>query len=237
MRKSYKALFLSTLAFFSFSSSVAYGYGSSSGLGPPSSKSGSDQLHSPPPKPPAPTKPEPRKPLIKPTLPVMEKPFGMPGVIGYQNGKWEGTDYLGFLSNNIGISVEILKPEGIAPVSDASVFENQIAAIFGREDINPRADVSEGPPLPFLHLLIFIYPVDQDHFVVFGNERLFEQVQVVRKEFTPAGVWQAITWETQDMTAANGANLDAKVKELVDKLGIAFAKRYRDYNVVSSTPK
>lgn len=171
------------------------------------------------------------KPLVKPDLPPMTKPFGMPGVIGLQNGKWEGTDYLGYLSNNIGIDVEILKADAVPQVSDASTLENRIAAIFTKEDIVPHADVPEGPPLPFLHLLLIIYPVDKDRYAIFGNGRLFEQIQVIRKDFIPAGYWQGITWENQDISLATGQQLDAQMKEMADKLATAFAKRYRQYNL------
>lgn len=231
MRKPDKYLLLFVCGLSVLTASLLFGYGSGSGLGPPSkSGSSSPQLRSPPPKPPAPVKPVPVKPPVKVPLPVMAKPFGMPGVIGIQNDKWEGTDYLGFLSRNIGISVEVLKPEGVPPVADPSILENQVAAVFTQENIVPRTDVAEGPPLPFLHLLIFIYPIDQERFIVFGNGRLFEQVQVVRKDFVPAGVWQAITWETQDLTVAGSDTLDVKVKGIAEKLAAAFAKRYRDYN-------
>lgn len=171
------------------------------------------------------------KPAAKPLLPPMIKPFGMPGVIGLQNDKWEGTDYLGYLSSNIGISVEILKTENVPQISDSSTIENRIAEIFTKENINPRSDAAEGPPLPFLHVLMIVYPVERDRYVVFGNARLFEQIQVIRKDFIPAGYWQGITWETQDIALANGANLDAQLKALGDKLSTAFAKRYQQYNL------
>lgn len=185
------------------------------------------QLQSPPPK----KDDYHSKHLIKPELPAMTKPFGMPGVIGLQNGKWEGTDYLGYLSNNIGIDVEILKTEAVPQVSDAASIESRIADIFSRENIVPRADVKEGPPLPFLHVLLIVYPVDKDRYAIFGNGRLFEQIQVIRKDFIPAGYWQGITWENQDISLTNGQQLDSHLKELADKLATSFAKRYRQYNL------
>lgn len=174
---------------------------------------------------------QPYKQLARPELPPMTKPFGMPGVIGMQNGKWEGTDYLGYLSNNIGIDVEILKADNVPQVSDIATIESRLANIFTKEDINARADVTEGPPLPFLHVLLIIYPVDKDRYVIFGNGRLFEQIEVIRKDFIPAGYWQGITWENQDIAIASGQQLDAQMKALADKLGTAFAKRYRQYNL------
>jgi hypothetical protein len=198
----------------------------------PTKTSSKPMLQSPTPTPKDEHPKQPRlRPLVKPELPPMIKPFGMPGVIGIQNGKWEGTDYLGSLSNNIGISVEILKNENVPSVVDASSIEAVIAETFTKEDINPNAEVTQGPPLPFLHVLILIYPIDKDHYVIFGNGRLFEQIQVVRKDFVPSGFWQGITWENQDVTTASVQQLDAQVRTLAGKIGSDFAKRYRQYNL------
>ena len=62
------------------------------------------------------------KPLVKTEMPPMAKPFGMPGVVGLQNEKWVGTDYLGYLSNQIGIFVEILKAEAVPSISDTALI-------------------------------------------------------------------------------------------------------------------
>lgn len=174
-----------------------------------------------------PLPPMPHKPVVQP----MAKPFGMPGVIGVVNNKWEGTDYLGYLTDKIGIDIEILKAAEVPPISDSSAIEQKVAEIFAKHSITPRADDGEGLPLPFLHLLIIIYPVDQDKYVIFGNARLFEEIKVVRKEFVPQGYWQGITWENQDVSLSNGAQLDDKVKQIALKLGEAFVKRYRQYNL------
>jgi hypothetical protein len=171
------------------------------------------------------------KTIIKPELPPMIKPFGMPGVVGLAYGKWEGTDYLGYLSNNIGISVEIVKGQNVPQVSSDSSIEGALAGVFSKENINPNAEVVEGPPLPFFHMLILIYAIDKDKFVVFGNGRLFEQIQVVRKDFVPSGVWQGITWESQDIAIATGEQLDAQIKDVAEKVATTFAKRYRQYNI------
>ena len=187
------------------------------------------QLQIPPPsKEPA---PQPvRKLPPKPALPPMAKPFGMPGVVAYQNGKWEGSDFLTFLSNNIAVNVEIVRGENVPQNLDLSGIENRLSDSFSKENINPRAEVVEGPPLPFFQVLVFIYPISADKYVILANGRLFEQVQVMRKNFAQAGYWQAITWETQDTVTASSQQLDSQVKMLVEKIGTAFAVRYRQYN-------
>ncbi|HEV8052658.1 MAG TPA: hypothetical protein VGP47_09190, partial [Parachlamydiaceae bacterium] len=61
--------------------------------------------------------------------------------------------------------------------------------------------------------------------------RLFEQIQVIRKEFIPAGFWQGITWENHDIALANGQQLNTQIQAVADTLGTAFVKRYRQYNL------
>lgn len=160
----------------------------------------------------------------------MAKPFGMPGVVGIQKGKWEGTDYLGYLSNHVGLDIEILKSETVPAISGAAVIGPKVSEIFTRGNLVPSADVTQGPPLPFLHILMIIYPVGRDTYAIFGAARLFEQIQVIRKDFIPAGYWQGITWEVQDVTLADSKQLDAQMTALAEKLGQSFVTRYWEYN-------
>lgn len=173
----------------------------------------------------------------KPLLPVMEKAFGMPGVAGWQNGKWEHSDYLGLLSSHISVGVEVLKGDKVPPI-DESALQREAKEILVKASMTPRADAEEGPPLPFFHLLIFVYPADADRYVVFANGRLFEQVEVKRQNFEPKGYWQAITWETQDLSNVTGKELQGALKTTTEKILKDFTKRYREYNPINpDTPK
>lgn len=177
--------------------------------------------------PPVPSTPPPPP---KPAAPAMEKPFGMPGVVGLRDGKWEGTDYLGHLSNKITVDVEILKGDKTPVSVDISSLQAAANTLLKNEGFIPHAEVTEGPPLPFLHVLTIIYPVDKDKYVVFTTCRLFEQIQVVRKDFKPAGYWQGITWENQDISLSTFDQLPAQVKSSIEALLKAFIERYRLYN-------
>jgi len=192
---------------------------------------------------PAPTKPREEPPVSLPPLgprkllPLMSKPFGMPGVVGYQNNQWQGTDYLGFLSPDISINVEVVAGANTPHITDTAPLETIVSQAFAKGSLIPRAEVKEGPPLPFLHLLLFVYPCTPGRYVIFGAARLFEQVQVIRPNFTPAGYWQAITWENQDVVLAEGGQIDAQLKAIVEKLATAFVQRYRAYNLIQgATP-
>lgn len=183
-----------------------------------------------PPKPAQAPTVKPPPPLPRPVVPPMEKPFGMPGVVGLHDGKWEGTDYLGHLSKNISIDIEVLKGDKSPVNVDTSSLNSAISTLLKNEGLIPHAVVKEGPPLPFLHILVIIYPIEKDKFVVFTTCRLFEEIQVVRKDFKPAGHWQAITWENQDILVSTFEQLPAQVKSSTEALVKAFIERYHLYN-------
>lgn len=184
-----------------------------------------------------PPKPAAQPPTVQPAplppkhaVPSMEKPFGMPGVVGLREGKWEGTDYLGHLSKNITVDVEVLKSDNTPVSVDISPLRTAIETLLKNDGLIPHAEVAEGPPLPFLHILVIIYPVDKDKFVVFTTCRLFEEIQVVRKDFKPGGFWQGITWENQDISLSSFDQLVPQVKSSTQALIKAFIERYKLYN-------
>ena len=220
---------IATILAFVFASPLTADTSSSSSSSSKPFSSSKAPLQTPTPKKDTTPKYHPTKLEPKPAIPPMTKPFGMPGVIGFQNGKWQGTDYLGFLTNNIGIDVEILKSDYVPQIPGAGSLSGRLAQIFEKENINPHAESAEGLPLPFFHVLILIYPIDKDKFALLGNGRLFEQVQIMRKDFLSSGYWQAITWETQDTAISTGEQLDAQVQAIAERLATAFAERYRQY--------
>jgi len=225
------------------SSGSTYGSPSSS---PGGGHSASPQLKSPSPKKDQiPLEPPPR--LVKKELSVMEKVIGMPGVVGFHNGKWEDSDYLGSLSNHIGVHVELVKTTATTNLTNEMLNAN-VREIFTKADLTPRAVVKEGPALPFLHILIVIYqvdkdirleadhpldknsPLDKDRFVIFGSVRLMEHIQVIRKDFEPEGYWQGITWESEQIAVATQAQLNDQITKMVSGLADGFVERYREYN-------
>lgn len=159
----------------------------------------------------------------------MEKPFGMPGVTGWENGKWHGNDYLGFLTSNIGITVEVLETENVPKIDEAPIVA-AVKEIFAKEGLTPKAEVEEGPPVPFFQLLIIVYPADVARYVIFTNGRLFESIDVKRVDFVPKGYWQGITWETQDIAMAKEKDLGKAIMDSAEKVAKNFVKRYREFN-------
>jgi hypothetical protein len=199
----------------------------------PASSTPSTAPTTPSPLPPVSPPVTPFKRLPKKVLPSMPKPFDMPGVVGLQNDKWVGSDYLGYLTSSIGVYVEIVKSEQVLNVIDASMLEARVAEMFRKKDLTPESEVTEGPPLPFVQILLFIYPVGAGRFAIFGACRLFERITINRKNFKPEGFWQAITWESQKIMLADQDKLKEQIDSLVDSLAEEFIKRYREFNPVN----
>jgi hypothetical protein len=160
----------------------------------------------------------------------MLKPYNMPGVVGLVRGKWAGSDYLGHLPRALSVSVEVVSTAQMPNLIQSEQLEAEVRALLKKEEFVPEAEVEEGPPLPFLQVLLFIYPIEKDKFVLFGACRIFEKIQVMRKDFTPSGYWQGITWESQDIMTADSDELKQKVDELVKSLVNGFISRYKQFN-------
>jgi hypothetical protein len=171
----------------------------------------------------------PISPLKKEPLPIMQKPFGMPGVVGVVDKKWENSDYLGYLSHNIPVTVELLLGKNVPPVDPQSI-EKALTTALQKGNILNQPESREGPIFPFIHFLVVVYAAEDNRFVVFTSFRLFEQVIVVRKRFSPAGFWQGITWENQDVTLTDSKLLQTQINSMADKLATLFVSRYQEYN-------
>lgn len=160
-----------------------------------------------------------------------DKIFSMPGVVALEDGKWVGADYLGYLSHEIGITIEVVKGVRTPDVLSDAELKDVAAKLFEKEGIRPEALITDDePPLPSLHLLLILYPVAKDRFVIFGSARLFEEVSILRKNFNPSGYWQAITWESQDIMLVESDQLSQQMASMVEKLTARFLSRFLIYN-------
>lgn len=165
-----------------------------------------------------------------------EKQFSNPGVIERNQERWVGSDYLGHLSNQIDVRVEILQSQsqGQPMMFDEGSLERLVKDIFRKEGITPATRFGGSkPPLPFLHILIMVYAIPRNAYLIFCSARLFEEVRVVREKFIPRGDWQAITWETQELIIAQKDKVVSQVEDLVKDVSSLFVKRFRAYNPLS----
>jgi len=162
-------------------------------------------------------------------LPTDLKVFEMPGAVLIKNGQWQGVDYLGHISNQITVDVEIIKGDN-TPEVQKDPLVSYARKLLNSVDIIRQLNQRERPPMPLLHLLLVVYPVDKDRLVIFGNCRLFEEVQVMRTDFISSGFWQAITWESLDVSTSSATELPTHLKDVVEKLVSGFIERYQLYN-------
>ena len=163
------------------------------------------------------------------------KSFAMPGVIGLKNGEWVGGDYLGHISKTIYPEVEIIRGGAVTGLPENSELVNFVSNMLSKAGLIPRTAIGETIPLPLLHILLVVYPVDNDRYVIFGTCRLFEQVQVMRENWRPAGDWQGITWESLDVSLTPSTKVQENLEAVVNTLVTRFVERYQLYNA-EATP-
>lgn len=151
--------------------------------------------------------------------------YSFPGLVAKVAGRWVGSDYLYDLPPNIGVLVEIVKPESVKLKVGIAQITEQTEGIFARRGINPQAEASfYHPPLPFFHILVLFYP-SEEGYVAAVSGRLFEQVTLPRLKFVPAGTWQAITWEKQELIITSPAQFDEQLLKITREIARAFVNR------------
>jgi hypothetical protein len=136
--------------------------------------------------------------------------------------QWVGSDYLYQMPGHIGVVVEVVhSTEQDLPIDEAGI-KQAIMNLFYDNGIVPEAlATANQPPLPFLHILILTSEVEKQT-VAAVAARFFEKVSIDRFEFIPPGVWQAITWERQDLVIAPRVQLAGEVQRTAMGLATNF---------------
>ncbi|MBN9378782.1 MAG: hypothetical protein BGO14_03780 [Chlamydiales bacterium 38-26] len=202
---------------------------------PPSSSSSSklpsNPFHSAPPTQAQPL-PSPKRPLPPVSSKDSGPPFTLPGIVALKGGQWEGSDNLYNLSPNVGIYIEIVKPEGKKIEIDEAALKSHIQEIFSRGGINPNAMHAPGlPGFPLFHVLILVDTVEQ--FVVASCScRIFESVGLQRVIIEPGITYQAITWEKQELLITAKDNFEPLLLKSLEELSGAFVSRFQYFQNV-----
>jgi len=153
-----------------------------------------------------------------------------PGIVAYRDGKWVGSDHLYNLTNRIDIVVEIFKPENERIPVTEGMIRARITDIFSRARIIPQAQGIAGKPLlPFFHLLIMIYPIEEEGYAACCEGRLFEQVYLDRVKMDEQAVMQAITWESSSLILTPADELTNQLYKTVDEIANTFVDRFLFY--------
>lgn len=165
---------------------------------------------------------------------VIEPPkHYLPGIATIKDKRWITTDFLYNLSSNIGVKVEILKPQGqYIPLSE-SLLAQRISDLFQSSNITPSVVAMNcQPPLPMFYVSIMAYPCDR-RIVGFVSAQLYEQAKPQRIEVDLNGVWQTITWERQAMVAAATNDFAHEVNEVLSQMVESFTGKFKYYHPVA----
>jgi len=177
----------------------------------------------------SPSKPLQPLPVKQPKRIAQHAEYLHPGILVFLNGKWEGSDHLLNVTNNIGVVISIIKPEDETLEVNDLQFQKDVAAIFSEANIKPQTLVAEGQaPLPLFEVEIFVYPIERGY-VACCQGRLFESVILDRFKMDSSMAFQAITWEKQHLIVGPKSQFSDQLKKTVQEIAIAFTERFEDY--------
>ncbi len=161
-----------------------------------------------------------------PTLSTLVNIYTAPGIAKIDGGSWVGSEHL-YNLGEVGVVVEIIAPAGITlPVSE-DLLKEKMVTLFKEANVPIRASLfGEQTPLPFLHLLVMVNPIDKGY-VAYCALRLFEAVQLSRVQLPPEITWQVISWEKQELTIFATSQLKEQLTTVVQALTKAFADKWK----------
>lgn len=152
-----------------------------------------------------------------------------PGILVDLDGTWQGSDHLLNISGNIGVYVQLFKPEGEKLAITEAELQKQVESIFGSANIKPLTLAAQDmPPLPAFQIEIFVYPIDRGY-AAFLEGRLFESVVLDRFKMDSNMAFQAITWEKQSLIVSPKAKFAEQVSNSVQEIAGSFVTRYQAF--------
>lgn len=159
--------------------------------------------------------------------------YFFPGMVALHQRLWVGSDYLFYVPANIGVVIELIADKQIKNDEGKVILEEiklkkAAEAIFQKVGINPQSySVENTAPLPFFHILIMMYHVDNKVFVSIAG-RLFEEVMPARLDLdAPVGTFQAITWEKNEILIVSTPQAPEQIEAMVSDIATTFVNRYR----------
>ena len=172
----------------------------------------------------------------KPIMKRAEKPtYFFPGMVAYSRRMWVGSDYLYYLPTDIGVVIELIADKQIKSdegrvILDENTLQKGVETIFSKAGINPQAfNVENTAPLPFFHILILMYHVENKVFASISG-RLFEDVKPERLDLdSPVGTFQAITWEKNDILIVSTLQAPEQMELMVNNIAQLFVNRVQFY--------
>ncbi|HRD55523.1 MAG TPA: hypothetical protein PLC42_03910, partial [Parachlamydiaceae bacterium] len=154
--------------------------------------------------------------------------FTQPGILSLRGSGFVGVDHLYNVSGIIPVVVEFAKADDFAINVTKEKIQAFIEKAFEIDGISTAVRPSDGPPLPFFHMLVMVIPSGEG-IAAFCEGRLFEKVEIERVAL-PTGVYfQAITWEYQNLISSSKADAEAQLDAAVAEIVQQFLTRYKYY--------
>lgn len=182
---------------------------------------------------------QPQKPPMPPSFARPPMPtrlsaiFTSPGIATLQGSEWVGSEHLYHLPEAIGIVVEIIKPATTAAtitITEEKLKEITVEALKGAHIRSRDPLIANLSLLPFLHILVIAHPIEKG-FVAYCALRLFEEVQVPRIFLKAGIVWQAITWEKQELLVTPPEQANVQIEQTIQSMLASFADRIKSYPI------
>ncbi len=165
---------------------------------------------------------------LSPRMPATLNYFH-PGVLIFQEGKWEGNDHLLNVANNIGVYASLIKPEGLNFPIEEEAIKSQVVSIFQKVNISPvTLAAQDQPPLPAFQIEVLVYPIEKGY-VASIQGRLFESVVLSRFVLDPGMAFQAVTWEKKNLIVAPKDKIVNYLQDSIADVANSFTERYEAF--------
>lgn len=167
-----------------------------------------------------------------------EKPtYFHPGILVLNKEDWKGADYLLNLTNQIGVVIEIIRPEkDHLPLSEEKI-KGIVQAQFQQSGISPVTMAEKNKAaLPFFEVKIFLYPI-VGGYSSFCEARLFESVNMKRIMLEPGMEFQAITWQREALLLGTSDKIVNRIETQVNDFARDFTSVYKIYAEINNKDK
>ncbi|MBS4166441.1 MULTISPECIES: hypothetical protein [unclassified Neochlamydia] len=164
----------------------------------------------------------------KPLNPILSQgfPFTLPGIVSWKDNQWVGSDNLYNLKPNIHIILELVKGENknfdINEEEVKAHIQEKLAKIGISSTLLPEANE---PFLPLFHVLVLVDSIDQ-FYTASCSCRLFEPVILKRVSLEKGIIYQAITWEKQELITSPKKDFSDLLTKTLNGLTEAFVNRF-----------
>lgn len=161
--------------------------------------------------------------------------YFFPGMVALTKRLWVGSDYLFYVPSSIGVVIELIADKQIRNDEGKVLVEEEklkkiVENIFRNGGITPQSySVENAAPLPFFHILIMMYHVDNKVFASVSG-RLFEEALPARLDLdAPVGTFQAITWEKNELLIVSKLQAPEQFEAMLTNIATTFVNGYHEF--------